>query len=282
MNPPPSEPAMATDTFTVALVTRVFPTEEEWALLPAALREARSGGAEMAVLPELPLNPWSPATRDPREDDAEEVDGPRQRVLAGAAREAGMAVMGGAIIRDPDSGARHNTALLYDASGSCLARYRKVHLPAEEGFWETSHYESGPEPPTVVRGLPMAIGLQICSDVNRPTGSELLAAMGAEVVLAPRCTPLHSYERWKMILRANAVTGSAYVLSANRPGPEKGVPIGGSSLAVAPDGAVLLEAGEGLGVITLSREAVKRAKADYPGYLERFPDVYARGWEGLK
>jgi len=266
----------------VALVTEVFPDPSDWDRLPHVLAEAGEMGAELVLLPEIPLNPWSPASKEPRRDDAEEVDGPRQRALSEAAAATGVAVLGGAIIRDPDSGLRHNTALLYDGSGSCLARYKKVHLPEEEGYWETSHYEPGREPPPVVSGLPLKVGLQVCSDVNRTTGFQLLGAMGAEVVLAPRCTPPQTYERWKLVLRANAVTSGCYVLSSNRPAPTAGGLIGGPSIAIGPNADVLLETSDRLSVVTLSGAAVEEARQEYPGYLGVFPGIYARGWKALE
>jgi predicted amidohydrolase len=189
--------------------------------------------------------------------------------------------MGGAIIKDPDTGVRHNTTLLYDPSGSCLARYNKVHLPSEEGFWETSHYEPGHEPPTVVSGLPLRIGFQVCSDVNRTTGFQLLGAMGAEVVLVPRCTPPQTYERWKLVLRANAVTSGCYVVSSNRPAPSPDGLIGGPSIAIGPTSEVLLETTDRLSVVTLSRQVLEAARADYPGYLKTYPELYAKGWRAL-
>jgi len=272
---------MAQDTLTLAIITEVFPEPPSWSLLPGILGEAGELGAELAVLPEIPLNPWSPASKASRDDDAEEVDGPRQQALSAAASETGVAVLGGAIIRDPDTGVRHNTALLYDGSGSCLARYKKIHLPEEEGFWETSHYEPGYEPPTVVSGLPLKIGLQVCSDVNRTTGFQLLGAMGAEVVLAPRCTPPQTYERWKLVLRANAVTSGCYVISSNRPAPTPGGLIGGPSIAISPTSEVLLETTDRLSVVTLNRAEVMAARADYPGYLKVYPELYAKAWQDL-
>jgi len=273
---------MAQDALSLAIITEVYPDPPAWELLPAALAEAKALGAELAVLPEIPLNPWSPASKAPLDEDAEDVYGPRQKALSAAAAETGVAVLGGAIIRDPDTGVRHNTALLYGASGSCLARYKKIHLPAEEGFWETSHYEPGHEPPTVVSGLPMKVGFQVCSDVNRTTGFQLLGAMGAEVVLVPRCTPPQTYERWKLVLRANAVTSGCYVISSNRPAPTPDGLIGGPSIAISPTSEVLLETTDPLSVVTLSREVLEAARADYPGYLKVYPEVYARGWRGVE
>ena len=273
---------MPDQSLTVALITEVFPYASDWERLPEVLGRAKEMGAELAVLPEIPLNPWSPESKVPLEDDAEGVDGPRQRVMSAAASQVGIALLGGAIIRDPDSGIRHNTALLYDAGGSCLERYKKVHLPEEEGYWETSHYEPGHEPPTVVNGLPLKIGLQLCSDVNRTTGFQLLGAMGAEVVLAPRCTPPQTYERWRLVLRANAVTSGTYVISANRPAPIPDGLIGGSSIAIDPNAEVLLETTDPVSVVTLRRDVVYAARKEYPGYLKVFPEIYAEGWRRVK
>jgi N-carbamoylputrescine amidase len=273
---------MGQNSLRVALVTEVFPEPSDWKKLPEVLDLAREKGAELAVLPEIPLNPWSPISKVARPEDAEEVDGPRQEALASAASEVGIAVAGGAIIRDPDSGIRHNTALVYDSSGSCLARYKKVHLPEEEGFWETSHYEPGTDPPSVVDGLPLRLGLQICSDVNRTSGFQLLGAMGAEVVLASRCTPPQTYDRWRLVLRADAVTSGTYVISVNRPAPTPHGLIGGPSIAISPTSEVLLETTEPLGVVELKRDVVEAARVEYPGYLKVFPKVYARGWQQLE
>lgn len=273
---------MAGETLTIALITDAFPEESDWPRLAESMKEARERGADLAVLPEIPLNPWSPVTKIAVAGDAEEVDGPRQRFQAMAAAESGVGLLGGAIIKDPDTGIRHNTALLYNPAGYCLARYRKVHLPEEEGYWETSHYEPGREPPRVVEGFSMPIGLQLCSDVNRPTGFQLLSAMGAEVVLAPRCTPPQTFERWRLVLRANAVTSGTYVVSVNRPAPTPDGLIGGPSIAIGPTGEVLLETNEPLTLVTIERDVVEAARKEYPGYLKVYPELYAKGWEELK
>lgn len=186
--------------------------------------------------------------------------------------------MGGAIVRDTASGRRYNTALVFDAGGEPLGRYRKAHLPEEDGYWETSHYEPSDNVPQVIDGFDLRLGLQICSDVNRPEGSHVLGAKGAEVILAPRCTPTSSYERWKLVLRANAVTSCAFVISTNRPRPEQGVPIGGASIAIAPDGEVLAESTDPVCVVDLDPAALRAARDEYPGYIAVRSDLYARAW----
>ena len=129
------------------LITEVFPEPSDESRLIGLLSRAREEGADLAVLPELPFNGWAPGTKQPRPEDAEAPGGPRQTRMMMAAREVGIAVLGGAIVIDPDTGVRHNTAVLVDDHGVELGRYRKIHLPEEEGYWETSHYEPGTEGP---------------------------------------------------------------------------------------------------------------------------------------
>jgi predicted amidohydrolase len=277
---------MSRDSLTVALVTDVFHDATGAERLLARLREARAQGAELAILPELPLNSWCPARRTPDENDAEPPEGPRQQAMARAARAAGLALLGGAIVRDPATGKRHNTAILFDAHGAVLARYAKLHVPWEEGYWEADHYEAGADLPEPVEMGGFPVGIQICSDVNRPEATHALGARGALAVLAPRATPPQTWERWRIVLRANAVTSCLYVVSVNRPDPllaqwvpsEPGTSIGGPSLVVAPDGNVVAEGTDAVIIATLERSVVEAARRTYPGYLAVRSDLYARAW----
>jgi len=265
----------------VALIRQVFPNADGVAELRKALAQARSLGAELAVLPELPLNAWSPAQKSPLDDEAEPPAGPRHRAMSDAAREVGIAVIGGAIVRDPKSGRCHNTALSFDRSGELVGFYRKLHLPEEEGFWETSHYDPGDKPPSVIHRLPMKVGIQVCSDVNRPEGSLLLGALGAEVIICPRATEAASFPRWKTVLTANALTSCTYVISVPRPQPEFGVPLGGPSFAVTPTGDVLVETTEPIALVNIERNVLEQARQRYPGYLSTRADLYAEGWRSV-
>jgi predicted amidohydrolase len=128
-----------------------------------------------------------------------------------------------------------------------------------------------------VDGFP--VGVQVCSDLNRPVLGHALAAAGALAILGPRATESGTWPRWRLVLQATALTASCYVLSVTRPRPEQGVPLGGPSFAVGPDGDVLFETTERLALVTLERAAVARAQVRYPGYLGLRPEVYAAAWE---
>lgn len=273
---------MADGELTLALITQCFYGPDGADRLAGRLAEAASRGAEVAVLPELPLDEWVPSSQQHHPDDAEEADGRRSRALTEAAREAGIGVLGGVILVDPESGKRFSTALLLDSAGQLCGCYEKLHLPHEAGFWEKSHYRPGRSQPAPIDGFGLKLGVQLCSDVNRPQGSLLLAALGAEVILNPRATEETTWPRWRTVLTANALTGCCYVASINRPGPERGVPIGGPSFLVDPNGEVLLETTDPVAVARLRREVVEDARSRYPGYLDLFPEIYRRGWAAVE
>jgi predicted amidohydrolase len=265
---------------TVALISEVFWEADGAPRLQDRLAEAAERGADLALLPEIPLNPWRPSTKVAVDEDAEVEGGTRTRTMSMAAQRAGIGLVGGIINRDP-AGRRTSRVLVFDRGGDIVARYEKLHLPEEPGFWETSHYEPGTEPPHRIDAFGMPVGVQICSDNNRPEGSHLLGAEGTEAILIPRATEERTYQRWKVVFRANALTSCAYVLSVTRPDPEDGVLIGGPSIAVDPNGGVLLETTEAIGIVTLDSADIRKARADYPGYLPVRARLYADAWEEI-
>jgi predicted amidohydrolase len=262
---------------TVALISEVFWEADGVGRLRERLAEAAERGADLAVLPELPLNPWRPATKDTHDDDAEPMDGPRATAQQEAALEAGIGLIGG-IIHRADDGRRTSRALVIDRSGEIRATYEKLHLPEEPGFWETSHYEPGTEAPRRIDAFGLPIGVQICSDNNRPEGTHLLGAQGAMASIVPRASEEKTYQRWKTVFRSNALTGCVYVLSVNRPYPEEGVLLGGPSVAFDPNGELLVETTDQLALVTLDGSKVTDARRAYPGYLPIRAGLYADAW----
>lgn len=262
----------------VALLSEVFFGQGAFERLRARLAHAKGLGAQLVVLPELPLQPWAPATREVRDDDAELPGGPLQQRLAAAAAEVGVAVLGGAIVRDPKSGRRENQALVVDAEGRERGRYAKLHLPQEPGFWEADHYEAGPGalPLFALHGVPF--GIQICSDINRPQGAHVLAARGARLVCHPRATEPDTFDTWRLVMRAAARTAATWIVSVSRPQPEGGTPLGGPSIAIDPMGEVVIESGETFTFVDVDTARNDEALERYPGYLAVRSDVYAEAW----
>jgi len=271
-------PIRADGKLTVALISETFWEADGPQRLKQRLFEASERGADLAVLPEIPLNPWRPASKEAHEDDAEPMGGPRARAQAEAAAEAGIGLVGGIIHRD-ESGRRTSRALVFDRTGAVTATYEKLHLPEEPGFWETSHYEPGTRAPERIDAFGLPIGVQICSDNNRPEGVHLLGAQGVMAMINPRASEEKTYQRWKTVWRANALTSCLYVLSVNRPHPEDGVLIGGPSVAFDPNGELVVETTDQMATVTLDAKVVTDARHAYPGYLPVRARLYADAWD---
>jgi len=264
-----------THSFAISMISEIFAEEES---LTSCLEEARDQGAELAVLPELPLNDWAPAKRIVDPEDAEQCGGIRETILRHAAKQANIAVLGG-VIRELPDGRRYNLALLINPIGEIIGAPAKHVLPNEQGFWECYHYEPTMDPPNIIEYDGIKFGVQICSDVNRPTSAQILAAQGVQVILAPRATDPATWERWLLAYRAMALTASAWVISVNRPYPELGVPLGGPSLVVNPMGEVVLETTDTIVTTNIDLRAVEAARQEYPGYLAWPAQTYLQGWQ---
>ena len=263
----------------IALISDLFFGENSEERLHQRLQEARAGGAGLAILPELALDPWYPARERSEEEESEAPGGRRYAALAKAAATAQIGIVGGAIVRDPDSPERKfNTTFVFDAGGELVGQYRKCHLPDEPGFREKSHYQAGDVPPRPVHAFAIPFGLQVCSDANRPAGSQVLGAMGAELIAVPRATEPKTYPRWRLVFQSIAITAAVFVASVNRPRPEFDVEMGGPSVVVAPDGEILLETTAPVAVVAIDRQKVRLARSSYPGYLAIPADLYSRSW----
>jgi predicted amidohydrolase len=262
----------------VALIADTFFGRNAADRLRQRISEAKRQGATLSILPEIPLQPWAPATKQPCDDDAEALGGGRCLLLSDIAREFGMHLIGGAIIKS--QGKRHNTTLVYDAAGKLVDTYNKLHLPDEPGFWEGNHYEVGNECPRCIDSV-VPLGIQTCSDINRPEGAHMLGALGAELIACPRANEAKLFDDWRPVFQANARTSCAYVVSVNRPVAEAGVEFGGPSIAVDPSGQVILESTDPVCTFEFDHDVIKQARKNYPGYLDTRADLYAQGWAAI-
>ena len=91
-----------------------------------------------------------------------------------------------------------------------------------------------------------------------PTCSQLLAWMGAEVILHPTMTPTSDRPLELVMNQANAIFNQCYFVDINGVGPWGG----GRSLIVDPDGRVLQQAGERETILTeiIDLDNVRKAR----------------------
>lgn len=212
-------------------------------LVAEHVERAAARGAQLVVFPEAMMCSFERASSEV----AEEAGGAWAAAVTELARAAGVGVAVGLFTR-ADDGRTHNTLLV---TGSAEARYDKIHLYDALGFAESDDIAPG-RMPVVVDVDGVRVGLAVCYDLRFPGLFTELARLGAEVIVvvaawAPGPGKAH---QWRTLATARALDATAFVVAVDQAatgdvefqGPPTGV---GGSMVVAPDGAVLLELGQG-------------------------------------
>lgn len=241
----------------------------------AAARAAREA-ADVLVTPELFVTGYAPLRL--RDVDA----GDQIRITAELARIASehdiALVASYPEVEFPDAtDARRQyiCATLFGPDGATLLHYRKVHLFGDD---EPQAFVGGDDAPTVVDLAGLKVALLVCFDVEFPEAVRAAALVGADVVLAPTALTPGFETVPQVLLRARALENGVALAYANHVGVEDGLELGGGSVVVGPDGALLASGDDepALLVADVDADAVEAARARVPYLAKRRPDVYAQ------
>ena len=214
---------------------------------------AAAAGAKLAALPE---NFYLIGRHEADKVAVREPDGhgPVQAFLANAARTNGIWLVGGtAPISTDDEKRIRGACLVYDDTGTRVARYDKMHLFRFEGGGSESYDESR----TLQAGSrALAIdspfgrlALSVCYDVRFP---ELYRGLGPfDVMFVPSAfTVPTGAAHWETLLRARAIENKAYVVAPAQGGTHaSGRRTWGHTMIVDPWGEILAQRDEGEGVV---------------------------------
>ena len=211
--------------------------------------EASDRGATIVCLPELFPYRYFPQERraKPR---AEPIPGPTTRRLSRAARESGVALVGGSIYERASTGRYYNTSAVFDESGRMLGRYRKVQVPQDEAFYEKDYFSSG-DSYSVFKTAAAKVGVLICFDQWYPEPARVNKLMGAEVLFYPtaigRVEGIEESEgdwkdAWETVQRGHAIANNMVVAAVNRVGREGRMTFWGGSFVCDQFGTVLARA----------------------------------------
>lgn len=260
-------------------VAQMDASAENLARAEALVAEAAAQRADFVVLPELAGCPWLPAREEERLlAAAEDDDGPTlQAFQAVAARQKVNLVVG---LYEVDGDRRYSTAYVLNRSGQVVGKYRKNHIPYEQGWYEKFYYGPGDSGYPVFEHEGLRFGIQICWDNMYVEGTRSLALDGAQVIFSPRATGRGSLARWRAVLQANAYVNQVFIATANRVGEDRGILFGGGSLVAGPAGEVIAEVtpGEqpGVAVVDLDLTAIDGRAAVEPFFANRRPEIYTR------
>jgi predicted amidohydrolase len=242
-----------------------------------ALSEAAGRGADLAVFPEATLARFGSDLRAL----AEPLDGPFGAGLAQAARANGIALVAGVFEPAPD-GRVYNTAVAYDATGTRVAAYRKIHLFDALGERESDMVAPGAEP-VVIDLAGVRVGILTCYDVRFPELARALAVRGAELIVIPAAwaAGLFKEEHWVTLVRARAIENTVWVAAAcqvpDHSAPPTRAPTGvGRSMMADPMGTVRADLGPfpGIAVADLDSALTKQVRAALPCLEHRREDIF--------
>ena len=142
----------------------------------------------MICFQELFYGPYFGITQDQKYYRyAEPADGPIVQRFAALAKELGM-VMVLPIYEEEQTGVYYNTAVVVDADGTILGKYRKHHIPHLDKFWEKFYFRPGNLGYPVFDTAVGKVGIYICYDRHFPEGWRELGLNGAHMVFNPNAT----------------------------------------------------------------------------------------------
>jgi nitrilase len=179
--------------------------------------------------------------------------GPIQQFLSDTAHQHKIWLVGGSIPLAANAPNKvRNSCLVYDETGTQVARYDKTHLfnltLGNESYNEAQTIEAGDQ--VVVVDSPFGrIGLAVCYDLRFP---ELFRAMkNVDIIVLPSAfTSTTGKMHWEPLVRARAIENLAYVIAAGQGGYHvNGRETHGHSMIVDPWGRVLDELQRGSGVV---------------------------------
>ena len=233
---------------------------------------AAAAGATLAVLPELYLPGYDPATLRARPDDCDVTpDDPRLGPLAAAARAGDVAVVVGASLR---AGGRRLLGLLgVGRDGQVSALYSKQHLWDEE----RALFSPGDGGATAeVDGWPCGLG--VCYDGCFPEHARAAADDGALAYVCPSAYVVGSEHRRDVYYAARALDNAIYVVMAGLVGRCGSCDFSGGTAVYDPQGRPVarVEEDEGIALADLDRRLIDEARAINPYTRDRRASLGSR------
>jgi deaminated glutathione amidase len=249
---------------------------ENCAVARRLIADAAGQGAGLVALPEY-FCLMGASERDKLGVAETFGDGPIQAMLAQAAREHGVWVIGGTVpIASGDPEHVFNTSLVFAPDGTLAARYDKLHLfrfaDGREDFDERRVLRAG-EAPVAFDAGPLRVGLSICYDLRFPELYRALMRPPCDLLAVPSAfTATTGRAHWELLLRARAIENQCYVIAPAQGGThESGRRTWGHSMIVDPWGEVLGVREEGAGVVlaTLDGARIDAVRAQLPALQHR-------------
>jgi N-carbamoylputrescine amidase len=258
------------------------------------LKEAKAKGVQVACLPELFRSYYFCQSENHDYFKlAEPLPGETTQTISGWAKELGMVIVASLFERRA-AGMYHNTTVVFDADGTDLGKYRKMHIPDDPRYYEKFYFTPGDLGFRNFDTRFGRIGVLICWDQWFPEAARLTAMQGASVIFYPTAIGWHPAEKaefgdeqwnkWQTVMRGHAVANNVFIAAPNRIGLEKdadggGLEFFGHSFICDTSGRFIEHADEKFeGVLTavVDPAKVEKQRQYWPFFRDRRIDAYGK------
>ncbi|MEI7551838.1 MAG: carbon-nitrogen hydrolase [Verrucomicrobiota bacterium] len=200
---------------------------------------------------------------------AEPIPGPSTRAFQRLAKKYQVVIVA-SLFEKRSAGLYHNTAVIIDADGKLLGRYRKMHIPDDPLYYEKFYFTPGDTGFRAWSTKYGRIGVLICWDQWYPEAARLTALRGAEILFYPTAIGWHPQEKrvhgasqhgaWQISHQGHAVANGCFVAAVNRIGLE--TPVGGDGLEFWGQSFVAGTSGQILARASVDREEILLVPVD--------------------
>ncbi len=248
------------------------------------LGQARAGGADLVVFPELGLTGYQ--LQDLAGEVAMRLDDPRLTQLVAATR--GLSAVVSFVEESADHRLFISAALLED--GELTHVHRKLFLPTYGLFDERRFFAAGDVLRAAPSRLGIGVGLAICEDFWHLAVPQLLALDGAQILINVSSSPgrdlaatnevgLGTATSWRTLMRTYAQLTTSFVVFCNRVGVDESISFWGGSEVIGPTGAPVFTAplyDEGLFMVEIATGDLRRERISLPLLRDERPELQVR------
>jgi N-carbamoylputrescine amidase len=240
----------------------------------ARIEEAARRGAHIVSTQELFRSRYFCQTEEHKFFElAEAIPGESTAALCKLAQARGIVVVA-SLFEKRAEGLYHNTAVVIDADGDLLGKYRKMHIPDDPLFYEKFYFTPGDLGFKSFETRYGKVGVLVCWDQWYPEAARLTALTGAQILFYPTAIGWQPPEKveygerqhssWEIIQRSHAVANGLYVAVTNRVGheptpaghPGEGIEFWGQSFIADPSGRLMAKG-------SVSEEEILMAEVDF-------------------
>ncbi len=218
------------------------------------IHQAAQQGAQIVSLSELSLSPYFCQVNDKKFFElAEKIPGKTTDQFSALAKELNIVLIVSLYEKDGDD--YYNTAVVFDADGAFLGKYRKLHIPddLEHHYSELYYFKPGNLGLPVFKTKFATIGVSVCWDQWYPENARVMASKGAEILFYPTAIGWQlsekgndigttEFDAWVTIQRSHAIANGLFVAPVNRIGLEQNIDFWGGSFVADPFGKILTQA----------------------------------------